>query len=314
MSIARTHLPLDLEGLAELWLSGRPLSSATQRAYRLELSRFIRWASSMGLAMDELRLEHLDAFGRCLASARPADLSKAGVGRPLLSSSMAQARRIVSAWMRWAAANSLLHPSVAGLPSWPDDVRVGERQQNLRPGPLQAALKVEGSTTARGARASLVTALAFWLGLGPAEIAAMQRRDVRAGKGGLEVRVPSPDGKRWIPAPRSLQKAWQAYDAVRPSGSTHAVGSQRDNDAPLSTATIARIIREVGSGSARPGSAAVLNARRLRATFIDLAISRGWSTDDLATHLRRRSIRRGRPADLSKSEWRSLVETIDGSL
>lgn len=314
MSIAKPHLPLDLDELAEQWLSGRHLSGATQRAYRLELSRFIRWTSSVGLAMGELRLEHLGAFGRCLASERPSDLTRVGVSRPLLRSSIVQARRIVSAWMRWAAANSWLHPSVAGPLNWPGDARMGESQSNLRAGPLQAALKAERPTTADGARASFVSALAFWLGLGPAEIADLRRGDVRVGKCGVEVRVPTPDGKRWIPAPSSLHKAWQSYDAVRPPGGTHAVGSQRVTDSPLSTATIARIIREGAGESARARSAAKLNARRLRAAFINLAISRGWSTDDLAAHLRRQSIRRARPVKRSESEWRRLVEAIDRSL
>ncbi len=60
----------DVEAVAQ-WLAEYRASAQTQRAYRREAERLLLWLETQGLALGELRRDHLDAFEAFLADPRP---------------------------------------------------------------------------------------------------------------------------------------------------------------------------------------------------------------------------------------------------
>ncbi|XKE47396.1 site-specific integrase [Halomonas organivorans] len=70
----RAHIPArsDAEAVA-LWLAEYRASPHTQRAYRREAERLLLWLADRGMALAEVRREHLDAFEAFLGDPRPRD-------------------------------------------------------------------------------------------------------------------------------------------------------------------------------------------------------------------------------------------------
>lgn len=78
----------------------------------------------------------------------------------------------------------------------------------------------------------------------------------------------------------------------------------RDTNA-VSSVTVRRIIRQVGVKNGK--RLATLNARDLRRSFAEHAISRGWSISDLKRHLRRTAVRDASVPLDSPKQWQAKL-------
>lgn len=292
MSRANAAPKPSFDELSNRWLDELSVSESTQRSYRLELGRLRRWSALEGLTPAELGHAHVGRFAAMISSARKSELAMLGISKPLLSSSLDQARRIVCAWLRWAVAGGWV-PADALLPTaWPEVTRIPTEPRPLSTPALRKAtlgISPSESATADQARQAFVTGLAFWLGLGPAEISALQTVDVRSRSGAIRVRLSR--GRKgpasWQYGPTSLLRAWKTYQAAK-TPSSFAVSSA--GGSKVTAGTVARIIRSASPTRGRHAESDAMSATRLRQAFIDQALDHGWSSDELLQHLRRQRI------------------------
>lgn len=315
-TIAHGKAPKNFDELADLWLAEAEISEVTHRAYRLELGRFTRWARSADVNLARADSRSFAAFGSCISSDRPRILRLLGVSKPLLASSLGQTRRIVGAWLRWAAAEGWVSPTLAAPAAWPHIDRKSPSRMGVAAKQLDHVLVPaprRGRIGLRTSREQFVAGLTFWLGMSPYEVAALRRTDIRIRDRRLEVRVGGSDGSAdWIPAPEPLLHAWEAYDKER-GASEYAVTSTRAG-LQVSIATVTRIVRGIKLKKTSKGSVDPINSRELRRSFVKHALDCGWSSDDLKRHLRRQTLSGGATPRATKQKWIAKLEVLDSSL
>lgn len=312
----RGNGPQDFDKLADLWLAEIDVSEVTRRAYRLELDRFIRWARFAGIALSEANSLSFAEFGRCISSDRPSVLQPLGVSKPLLASSLGQTRRIVRAWLRWAAAEGWVSASLAAPASWPTVDRKSILKKVVTAKQLDHVLSPIAKHRQVGlhrSREQFVAGLTFWLGLSSHEIATLRRGDIRVREGRLEVLVGESNGSTdWVPAPDPLFRAWKSYDRERGS-SEFAVTDIRTGN-KVSAVTVKRIVRGIRTPKTGQNFVGWINSRQLRRSFVRHAIDCGWSMDDLKRHLRRQTIAGAAMPRESKRKWIAKLQVLDFSL
>lgn len=159
----------------------------------------------------------------------------------------------------------------------------------------------------RDARSRFVLSLAFWIGMAPAEIAAIRKQDVRLRGNQLQIYA-GLDERAWVNAPSAVVTAWRTYDALR--GDTEFAVTDLRHDAPISSVTVRRIIRQ--ANTTRGKKATPLNARQLKNAFVEHAITRGWSVSDLQRHLRRKSVPSAQIPPDAPVKWRAKIAMLDG--
>lgn len=308
--------PKNFDELADLWLAEIEISGVTHRAYRLELGRFTRWARSAGVTLARADSQSFSAFGSCISSDRPRILHPLGVSKPLLASSLGQTRRIVGAWLRWAAAEGWVSPTLAAPAAWPHIDRKSPPRKGVAAKQLDHVLVPaprRGRIGLRTSREQFVAGLTFWLGMSPHEVAALRRTDIRVRDRRLEVRVGGSDGSAdWIPAAEPLLHAWEAYDKER-GASEYAVTNTRAG-LQVSIATVTRIVRGIKLKKTSAGAAGPINSRELRRSFVKHALGCGWSSDDLKRHLRRQTLSGSGTPRATKQKWMAKLEVLDSSL
>lgn len=307
---------LSFDELAENWLREIGISDVTRRAYRMELDRFLLWASSEGATPGTLDPRMVEKFGHCVSSTNPRDLQPLGISKPLLASSLGQSRRIIGAWLRWAVAQGAVHASLAEPVEWPEIDRKSLPSKALSAKRLCKVIspipKKEKASLAH-VRERFVAGLAFWLCLSPAEIAALRRRDLKIRNNELVILVSDAvEGMEWMSAPMSVLQSWVAYDQVRGT-SKHAVTDLR-HSRPVSTLTVTRIIRQIKLPYGEDKKPRSLNARDLRRSFVQHAIQFGWSSDDLQRHLRRQTIRNAKIPREGREQWQKKIAALDAAL
>lgn len=281
----------------------------------MELDRFILWAEMSDVMPPNLDANTVRRFGRCVSSSSPRDLQALRISKPLLASSLGQTRRIIGAWLRWAAAQSKVAAGLAAPVEWPS---VDRRSSPSRPiAAKQLGIVIRSPQKGervglRRARERFVAGLAFWLCLNPAEIAALRREDVRIRDNELAVRVANGESMEWVAAPATVLRTWLAYDKARGT-STCAITHLR-HPHPVSTVAIARIIRRIKLSRTSQKRAGSLSARRLKRSFIRHAIQCGWSSDDLRRHLRRQTIRGAAIPRDGRDHWQQKLALLDAGL
>lgn len=308
--------PQGFEDLANDWLLEIEISDVTRRAYRMELDRFNRWARMSGATPSTIDAEMVGKFGRCVSSSNPRELQALGISRPLLASSLGQARRIVGAWLRWAAAQGRVTSSLATPVAWPrvdrkpaPSASVTARQLNRVVRPLLENKRIG----LLKARERFVAGLAFWLCLNPTEIAALCRQHIRVRNDELAIRVTDSESMgEWGLAPSAVLRAWLTYDAAR-GRSRYAVTGVRTGN-PVSTVTVARIIRRIKLPRTAEKGPRQLSARALKRSFVRHAVQCGWSTDDLQRHLRRQTVRNAKIPRDGREQWQQKLAALDAGL
>lgn len=309
-----TELPPPLAEMAERWLDQLVIQDLTRRAYRAELDRFLKWACAENISESKLDAYQFEQFAACLSSDRARELAIVDLERPLLSSSLEQARRILSAWLRWAAAREWVSSDLAVPAPWPKPDRTSTRSPPVSATRLKGLLVVSTPSTEHSAcREKFVVGLSFWLGLSPTEIAALARDDVQVRGNHLEVGVASAAGDPEIRVgPMALRKLWLAYDRQR-GASVSAVTSLQDSR-HVTSHTVARIIRQAFDRPEYDADELVVNARGLRRSFVAHAAEHGWSSDDVKHHLRRRSLPGVKFPTPSRRDWNRKVDHLETKL
>lgn len=318
--MSTTHLhdmgPRSFDELADFWLAEVDVSEVTRRAYKLELDRFIRWARSIGLALSAANSQSFADFGRCISSDRPRILQPLGVCKPLLASSLGQTRRIVGAWLRWAAAEGWVSASLAAPSDWPIIDRKSTPKKIVAARQLGHVLSPTTRRRRVGLRKSrehFVASLTFWLGLSPHEIAKLRRDDIRVREGRFEVLAGESDASiGWIPAPEPLLHTWKSYEKERGVSEFAVTDLRTDNK--VSAATVTRIVRGIRTPKTGPHAPGSINSRELRRSFIKHAIDCGWSSDDLKRHLRRQTIAGAAIPCEPRRKWIAKLQALDSSL
>ena len=307
--------PPSFDQIAELWLSDTKVSDLTRRSYQSELKRFAKWCTANDISPRRLTASSVGVFARQLSSNRASLLQPLGVSKPLQSSSLNQARRIVGAWLRWAAAHGYVAPELSIPVDWPSVNRSSPASQPVRKAALRRAVgqsQVRHATQVLQARNRVVAQLAFWLGLTPTQIAALKHKDFRIRAATLLVRVPDRGtgvSGSWRVTPPSLQLAWKAYEQAR--GPAQFAVTDSTGSRPVSAITIARIIGRVTKSTTAGGEATPLNARRLRQAFMEYARECGWSTEQLQEHLRRKKLKPVTQPSVSLSWWRDKLGELE---
>ena len=313
MSRTAVNVPHNVRELADLWLVEIDVSGVTQRAYRLELERFIRWVRVAGVAFSELNSQSFADFGNCICSDRPAILQPLGVSKPLLASSLGQTRRIVGAWLRWAAAEGWASASLATPSEWPIVYRKSMPKKIIAARQLDHVLSPNIKRKRLGLRKSreqFVAGLTFWLGLSPHEIAKLRRDDIRIREGRFELLTKEDDRFiGWTLAPDPLLHAWKSYEKERGTSKFAVTDIRTRNE--VSVATIKRIVRGIRTPKADENATESINCRELRRSFIKHAIDCGWSSDDLKRHLRRQTIAGAVVPRKPRRKWIEKLQTLD---
>ena len=104
MTMSTATLYAQLDALADDWLASSSRASATQRAYRVEVSRMLTWAGSQRhISLTNLPDDYLCQFLECIASQQPACYLSAGIRKQLRPSSVLQSKRILTAMFLWGA-------------------------------------------------------------------------------------------------------------------------------------------------------------------------------------------------------------------
>lgn len=313
--MSRGKAPQSFDELVNLWLAEIVISEVTKRAYRLELRRFIRWARHAGKDIATVDSQSIADFGRCISSDRPKLLQPLGVSKPLLASSLGQTRRIVGAWLRWAAAEGLVSASLAAPVDWPIVDRKSNPKKLIAARLLDNVLSPNTKSRCIGlkkAREKFVVGLTFWLGLSSEEIAALRRDEIRVRAGRFEVLARISDGSTdWIPAPEQLLHAWKSYEKERGNSKLAVTDIRTGNK--VSAGTVKRIVRGIKTPKISQSPPGLINSRQLRRSFIKHAIDCGWTPEDLKRHLRRQAIAAVPMPRESKRKWISKLEALDSS-
>lgn len=296
--------------LADQWLSSKSLSAVTLRAYRVETNRFIRWmASNEGSRNNSLCLDLINSFFFTIGSEQAEIYSLAGISKPLHTSSMLQAKRIINLWMRWCAANQLVPAELALLNSWKPPKRTRVRPPDLSSVNLKQLLypPAKASKSKSSVRNSLIVSLAFWLGSKPSEISALKSKEIKVSKSGIEVRLPKGKTKSvWVPGPPPLLDAWKAYLRVR-GKSKFAIESLSKPDKCISASSIGRIIRMSTSQKNTPTKPnEKVNSRQLKGLFVNHASAIGWQFNELYYYLRHEKSAIVEHPTITMSKLRSL--------
>lgn len=281
MSTATLYAQLD--ALADDWLASSSRASATQRAYRVEVSRMLTWAGSQRhISLTNLPDDYLCQFLECIASQQPACYLSAGIRKQLRPSSVLQSKRILTAMFLWGAEQDRVPIAISlNARRWklgiadvtPENGALRSRVPAPKPAPQpgEAAL-----------RRDFVRGLAYWLGARPADISALRRTDLRIRDDVLEVVLPDGSGRPMKSyGPPELAQTWrklryicqESLFAVLRVGSTEA----------LSVSAIARLLAP--TTSTEPS-----NARALRRAGAQHLQELGWSESDIRNQYRRKAL------------------------
>lgn len=252
------------------WLESNSLTALTQRSYRTEVERFTAFLEVRRASLPELQSRHLKRFWAQLIDGR---LHRSG-RRPKAGSAQ-QSRRIVSAYLRWCVAHGFAPSDIlSSLDEWEIPAGAPELKNRSAVSPMAPmALLLEAADLDNAA-----AALSFWSGASPQELATVQIAAFDWTLATFAVDRGSTTSS--VTLPRSLA------DSLQRLGSEHKRYLFGD-DHPSTAVSVARRIARWGN---RCGAGAV-SARSLRAQFLSLAQSAGWTTDEIRNQVRRVDLR-----------------------
>ncbi|MBN8893843.1 MAG: hypothetical protein J0I71_03275 [Rhodanobacter sp.] len=261
-----------LRDLENDWLAAAPRAAHTHRAYRTELDRLARFLRSRSRDTTDLDAALLERFWR--ESVRGAWHE---TRQPPSASTLDQSRRILSAFIRWLVQQEHGPASLlAAVAKWrtperptPASVRSAPSPQSL---PLSRLLEVSNLDGA-------ASALCFWTGATPRELAALATCHVHAGRAYVE--LTQRGVRRAVAIPRPLAHALKSLIAPRQVW-VFRIGAEPPTAAAMAQ-RVARWLRDHGGGQ-------VTSARSLRAHFQRHAQARGWTSDEIRGQLRRPSL------------------------
>lgn len=283
--VMKKQIPLAqrIRVLGDRWLGGAPRSTATQRAYRVEIQRLLHWLTATGGGQTgEVSANLLGRYLDDISSSKPEAYTLAGLQRALKTSSVLQSKRILAALLMWAAeadelplalatqARRWKKPS-AGAPA-------AERGPKHIKHPARALVSEEGQ-----ARREFVAALAYWLGASPQQISRLKRRSIRMHGSVLQVRLPDGAGQEAVSyGPPAMVQMWCRLKQLSCT-SIYAI-VRTGSSSPVSASTIVRELRQ--AGSLADGS----NFRTLRKAGVTALRAQGWPEAIVLKQYRRKAL------------------------
>jgi len=281
----KKQIPLaqHIRELGDRWLDAAPRCTATQRAYRVEIQRFLSWlAATSGGPPDEVSSNLLGRYLDDISSSTPEIYALAGLQRTLKSSSVLQSKRILGALLMWAAeANELPLALATQARRWKKSsagVSAAERGPKRIEHPVRAPVSEEGQ-----ARREFVAALAYWLGASPQQISKLERRSIRMHGSVLRVRLPDGAGQEAVSyGPPAMVKMWCRLKQLSCT-STYAI-VRIGSSSPVSASTIVRVLRL--ASSLADGS----NFRTLRRAGVNALRAQGWPEAVVLKQYRRKAL------------------------
>lgn len=277
-----TPLIKQILGVGDQWLDASPRQPATQRAYRIEIQRFARWLAATGAGQaPQFPANVVMAYLDDIASDDPKAHSRTGVSRTLKASSVLQTKRILTALLMWAAETGQLPLALATQGRrWkrraPEYLGEQHHDAPARP-PVRTPLSEEGK-----ARSAFVTALSYWTGASPQQIARLRRRSLKVEGVVLQVHLPDGSGQMTVSyGPPAMVTMWRRLKELSHSSEFAIV--RLGCASPVSPSTISRELRQ-----ATPGNGS--NARALRRAGIETLRGQGWPEAVVLRQYRRRSL------------------------
>ena len=284
----------------EEWLAEGTWASATVRAYRLELRRWLAYVNAEG-APASLTEKGVLSFLDHLSSSDAQVLRVLGVGAPLKASSLTQARRILGGFLLWLARHERVPVSVAlAIRSWRPSAHHDAQAAAVRP----KSRTRKAPRAANDPRARLAQGLAGWLGVTPKELSLLRCGDIQLRRGMLEVWLPVGAGQGWRVGPSYLASDWKKVRRETPKASHVFVN--RESLSPLSVGHIGRLIAHAASpmtASPRGG------ARAQKRAAAERLIMGGFTHSELLYHFRRTTLPR---ASQRIRERREFANSLDG--
>lgn len=212
---------------AVMWINTREnrLSASTERAYRGEIDRLAQFYAVKygGLNLEGFTLEIWEDYLDELRGHRQHVVTCRE--DPLLPSSVSQAIRITTAFLRWARDEDLLRWSPKAARSSSSHAASPSRRRSplldlsAHEEPMHPALEgllsscPADDATLEELRAQLAVGLAYWAGFRSSEIAALRGVHIANVRGGLELRHPRLDSS--IAVQGNVAATWQRYSAAR---------------------------------------------------------------------------------------------------
>lgn len=223
----QARIPFSLTEAAVAWISARAnsLSASTERAYRGEVDRLAQFYAVKygGLSLEGFTKEIWEDYLVELRGARQHVVTCRE--KPLSASSVSQAIRITTAFLRWARDEELLQWAPKAVRGTSMQVTLTSKLRSplvdlsadveLMHPALEVILtnRPANDATLDELRAQLAVGLAYWAGLRSSEIAALRVGHLINKRRYLELRQPSP--KSIIVVSGSAAETWQRYRAAR---------------------------------------------------------------------------------------------------
>ncbi len=255
--------------MVSTWLKSASLAPHTERAYRVEVDRFMVYLDRRNLALAELGSRQLERFWAQLRRGRlhnVATLPSHG--------SLQQSRRILCAFLRWCAAAQLTPPDIL------TELRrssVRETEAHGRPVRATPSAVPVANLLRIADLDGAAAALSFWAGASPQELGALRTDAFDWAQS--QVTIARRSAETSVVLPESLSASLRVLARGK---HTYFFG----HDAPASAASIAYRISKWGK---RQGSATA-SARALRARFLEMAKLAGWTPDEIRGQMRRRKL------------------------
>lgn len=137
-------------------------------------------------------------------------------------------------------------------------------------------------------RAQLAAQLAFWAGASRSEMAQLRHKDIRQ-RGEISVRLQDWFGQdRWIHVPETVYELSRVLAGRRRPAERQFVFTVQGADDQVSAWSIAHGLQRLGGSEL----GVTLTPRLLRDCFTQIALQAGWSEGAVASHLRRRRLRK----------------------
>lgn len=252
------------------WLAERELTASSRRAYGAEVARLQR---HLALRCCELRDVDSEVLGRFWTSLQRGRWHE--TRQPPAVGSLMQSRRIVAAFLRWAAQHGYVEAScLLALREWRVGVTPAAPTPTTRPLPPAGLRLLLNVIDLDGVAA----ALCFWAGATPRELSELRLVDIDVSA--CTVRLSGRSRPATVAIPKTLARS---LTKRLPATGPFVFGGPDMATAAALSQRVRRWARAHGFGPA--GS-----ARDLRARFQTLAHAAGWSGEEIRAQLRRSSL------------------------